>query len=449
MERKLKPYSSIRNSKIEWLGEIPVEWKIRRLKKVAQIIMGQSPQSENCNYEQIGVPFLQGCAEFENENPVPIQFCKSPPILCPSGSILLSVRAPVGRLNTADQIYGIGRGLCAVVPNSNHLSKKFTRYLLELIGDELQIVSTGSTYDSVTVGNVGSLLLILPSTSEQTAIVRYLDYMEKRIKKYVQVNKKLVELYNELKKVIIHSVVTRGLDSSIQFKESGIEWLGKIPAHWKVAPLKRLCLKSALYGANVSSKRYAKSGVRFLRITDISEDGEIKKGGVFLPKLLVKDYLLKHGDLIISRSGTIGRSFIYESDVHGICSYAGYLVRFVPSTHVAPQYLYLFTKTNAFADFLQMKTISTTIQNVNAEKYANCMFLFPPMSEQNAIVEYLNNVIKKLNLNVNRCNRQIALMQEFRAKLIYDVVTGKLDVREAALNLPQDSDSADTLKHKK
>ena len=93
-------------------------------------------------------------------------------------------------------------------------------------------------------------------------------------------------------------------------RSSNVDWLGEIPTHWEVAPLKRLCSEYALYGANINSDQYTDSGVRFLRTSDINKNGEIKEGGVFLPKSLVSDYLLKNGDLIISRSGTVGRSFL-------------------------------------------------------------------------------------------------------------------------------------------
>ena len=114
------------------------------------------------------------------------------------------------------------------------------------------------------------------------------------------------------------------------YKDSSVKWLGSLPAHWWVRRLKSLCSQHALYGANVTATSYSTMGVRFLRTTDITEDGQLKPGGVFLPEKLVRDYLLTDGDVLISRSGTIGRSFLYDRAKHGRCAYAGYLVRFVP-----------------------------------------------------------------------------------------------------------------------
>ena len=162
------------------------------------------------------------------------------------------------------------------------------------------------------------------------------------------------------------------------YKDSGVEWLGKVPEHWEVRRLKTLCSQSALYGANMAATSYATTGVRFLRTTDITEDGQLKGGGVFLPKELIRDYLLADGDVLISRSGTIGRSLLYRSSSHGPCAYAGYLVRFVPASEVLPRYIFLFTKTQAFAGFLRVMAISSTIENVNGEKYANSPLSVPP-----------------------------------------------------------------------
>ena len=162
------------------------------------------------------------------------------------------------------------------------------------------------------------------------------------------------------------------------YKPSGVEWLGDVPAHWAAPKLKHACSKSALYGANVPATAYQDKGVRFIRTTDIGEDGNLDPEGVYLPRELVVDYLLEDGDLLFSRSGTIGRSFHYRSSLHGPCAYAGYLVRFAPNRTALSRYLFLFSKTLAFQDFLGVMAISSTIDNVNADKYANAYLPLPP-----------------------------------------------------------------------
>ena len=207
---------------------------------MAHLLMGQSPSSDDCSTERIGLPFLQGCAEFGHNHPRAKQFCRSPARVCPQGAILLSVRAPVGRFNIADQKYGIGRGLCAIVPDAQVLDVPFARYGIEASVTGLALLSTGSTYDAVSVGDVAGQPVLLPPPADQSATVRYLDHVSRRIRKYIRAKQKLIGLLNEQKQAIIHKAVTRGLDSNVRLKSSGVPWLGDVPEHWDVRRLKNV-----------------------------------------------------------------------------------------------------------------------------------------------------------------------------------------------------------------
>ena len=223
------------------------------------------------------------------------------------------------------------------------------------------------------------------------------------------------------------TITTSNLKPYSAYKDSGVEWLGDIPAHWEVRRLKSVCSRYALYGANVTANSYSDSGVRFLRTTDITEDGKLKDLGVFIAEELVRDYLLTDGDILISRSGTIGRSFLYDMDKHGQCAYAGYLVRFIPDHGISPEFIFLFTKARSFTHFLRMQAISSTIDNVNGEKYANCPLPLPPLSEQRAIAAFLDRETAKIDALVGKKKRLIELLREKRIALISHAITKGLD----------------------
>ena len=220
-----------------------------------------------------------------------------------------------------------------------------------------------------------------------------------------------------------------GLKPYPQMKDSGVKWIGEVPAHWDIRRLKQVCSRSALYGANIPAESYADDGVRFLRTTDITDDGDLNAGGVFVREDLVHNHLLADGDLLLSRSGTIGRSMLYEREKYGICSYAGYLVRFVFNADAVPRYVFWFTKTRAFSDFLRVAAISSTIENLNGEKYANCPLPLPPISEQAAIAGFLDQAVRRIRRYVNAKRKLITLLEEQKQAMISQVVTGQIDVR--------------------
>ena len=211
------------------------------------------------------------------------------------------------------------------------------------------------------------------------------------------------------------------------YRTSGVEWLGDVPEHWEVRRLKQLCSKSALYGANIAATQYQEDGVRFLRTTDITDEGHLRPGGVFLSEELVRYYLLKDKDLLISRSGTVGRSFLYQSKLHGPCAYAGYLVRFIPNELVLSEYIFQFTRTQAFDGFLIVMAISSTIENVNADKYANAHLTLPPLHEQAAIVRYLDYVDRRVRRYLRAKEKLIGLLEEEKQAIINQAVTRGLD----------------------
>lgn len=218
-----------------------------------------------------------------------------------------------------------------------------------------------------------------------------------------------------------------GLKPYREYHETGEPLIGAIPVGWHARPLKRLCTRSALYGANIPASDYVASGVRFLRTTDFTDDGVLRRGGVFVSDDDAREYLLADGDLLVSRSGTIGRSFRYRAKVHGPCAYAGYLVRFVPAAIVHPDYLFYFTKCTVFADFLRISAVSSTIENVNGEKYANMPVVLPPPAEQAGIVRFLGAVDRKVNRFIRAKRRLIEVLTEQKQAIITHAVTKGLN----------------------
>lgn len=194
----------MKDSGIEWIGEIPKHWEVMPLKYFANINMGQSVSGVDILVERQGVPFIQGCAEFTDKYPLPKYWCITPNKLAPKDSVLMSVRAPVGELNIADQEYGIGRGLCAFNSSNN----QYLYYLLLSNVDGLISYSNGSTYDAVTVSTLENYRVVVAPDSEKEEIVSYLDKKTQAIDEVIAIKQNQLSLLDEYKKSLIYEYVT-------------------------------------------------------------------------------------------------------------------------------------------------------------------------------------------------------------------------------------------------
>jgi len=209
-----------------------------------------------------------------------------------------------------------------------------------------------------------------------------------------------------------------------KYKDSGIEWLGEVPEEWEVKRLKYVCNEYAEYGLNIEAENYQSEGIRFIRTTDLDDYGNLKNEGVYINPVLAKDYILKDGDLLISRSGTIGRSFLYESSNNGKATYAGYLVKYsLDSEKAFPKYLFYFTLSHSFYEWLKTQLIETTIGNVNGQKYANMFLPIPPKEEQIRLSTFLDQKTAKIDELIKKNETLVELLKEKRQAAISHAVT--------------------------
>jgi len=214
-----------------------------------------------------------------------------------------------------------------------------------------------------------------------------------------------------------------------EYKDSGVEWIGEIPKGWEIKRIKHICSESAVYGLNESSENYQEDGIRFIRTTDIDESGNLDKrvNGVFIPKERTIGYILHTGDILVSRSGSLGTSLFFDKEKYGDCSYAGYLVKFRTNNFNLPRFLFYFTKSEMFNYQIQLEAVSSTISNFNGQKYANMKLFTPSLSEQQKISSFLDKKTSEIDLTIEKDSRLIELLREKRTALINHVVTKGLD----------------------
>ena len=423
----MNPYPRYRPSGVEWLGEVPEHWEVLPTKHASQIVMGQSPPSDTYQDEPVERPFLQGNAEFGRSSPTPKWYCDAAPKVVEAGALLLSVRAPVGALNGADQTYGIGRGLCGVVANPDRLEQRFAWWTLHVTRRALEPLAVGSTYDAVSAAEVGELCLPLPPLDEQRAIAAYLDRETERIDALVAKKRLLIERLEEYRTALITRTVTRGLppeaaraaglDPSPRLKPSGVEWLGDVPEHWEVRRLRTLA-----------------------DITTGSKDTVDREDGGEYP-FFVRSQTVERidtwsfdGEAVLTAGDGVGVGKVFHY-INGRFDYHQRMYKFSGFKRISGEFFFQYFRT--MLRFVVLEgTAKSTVDSLRLPMLQDFPVSFPPLREQHAITVFLDQETARIDRLASQVERAIERSQEYRTALITAAVTGKIDVRESATGAP-------------
>lgn len=213
-----------------------------------------------------------------------------------------------------------------------------------------------------------------------------------------------------------------------EYKDSGVEWLGEVPNSWACKRLKFLVSSPLKYGANEAAELTDTDFPRYIRITDVNEDGTLKEETFrSLPPEVAEDYLLEDGDILLARSGaTVGKTFIYKHS-WGVAAYAGYLIRARMSGEMDADFAYYFLQSNLYWQWLNSIFIQATIQNVSAEKYANLWLTAPSEKEQQTITRFLDHKTAQIDALIAKKEALLEKLTEKRTALISHAVTKGLN----------------------
>lgn len=275
----------------------------------------------------------------------------------------------------------------------------------------------------------------VPPREEQDQIVRFLDWKVSSINKLINIKQQEITELKELKKATISDAVTHGLDKTVPMKDSGIAWIGKIPQHWEISRIKSLLQYPLQYGANESGIPFNDSLPRYIRITDIDDNSNLKcTGKQSLPEKVANPFILKDGDILFARSGaTAGKAFLYKK-CYGMAAFAGYLIRAQLNTKVVmPKFILLVSKNCYYDQWKDMIFIQSTIPNISAERYKNFQIALPPRNEQEQIVRFLDARCAEIDRLIAAKQAQITDLHDLKSSLIVDVVTGQIDVRDVEI----------------
>ena len=455
----LKPYPELKDSGVEWLGEVPAHWQVVMVKQNYPIQLGKMLQPRPNTLQDVEIPYLkaQHVQWFHvRTTDVPKMWAGQKDIAqfgVASGDLLVCEGGEGGRCGILRQDvegYIIQNALHRV--RSREQSRNdYLQYVMSSVAATgwFDALNNKATIAHFTKEKFGALRVPVPPPPEQTAIVRFLDYADRRIRHYIRAKQKLIALLEEQKQAIIHQAVAGQIDVRTgqpypAYKPSGVEWLGDVPAHWGITRLKTALSRSTQNGLFKKKDQFG-HGVPLINVADVyRERFHVDPSSLQLVQASpdeLQRFQVKAGDIFFVRSslkleGT-GRSAIAIS-----CSpdtvFECHLVQARPDRQrVNPQYL--VTQLNSYSSRhnLISRANMVTIATIAQDTVSSCPVVIPPRLEQDSIVQRLDTQWNRISRAIERANQEVALLREYRTRLIADVVTGKLDVREAATALPE------------
>lgn len=426
-QRRFLPYLEYEDSSTQRFEKIPSHWEVQRLKRSAIITMGQSPPSEAVTDIDTGLPFLQGNAEFGDRYPTARFQCDESPKRARQGDFLLSVRAPVGAINVADQTYGIGRGLCSIRPDQRVLSN-YLYFQLLVIRHQLDAVATGSTYDAVSGSDVGNLFVALPPRVEQELIADFLYRETSKIDALILKKERLIELLKEKRAALINNAVTKGLDPSVPMKDSGIDWLGATPEHWDVTQLKRHwhVVDCKHLTVPFMDEGIPLASVREVQSFDLDLKTANRTSGDWHRHLVSGGRQPKHGDLIYCRNVSVGTcAYVNTDELFAM----GQDVCLMHSDEQNQRYLNYLLHSWFMQQQLGHLLVGSTFNRINIAEIKSLRVLVPPLNEQKTIAAFLDRETAKIDTLTVKVDEANTRLREYRSSLISAAVTGKIDVR--------------------
>ena len=421
----------MKDSGIEWIGEIPAGWKVKKIKHSFSIIAGATPKSEVPEFWDGDIAWITP-ADYKtadvyvaggkrNLSQAGYDSCGT--TLIPSGSIVFSKRAPIGSvaINTNDLC--TNQGCLSCVPRCECVTKYFY-YMMSVFTEIFNLFGTGTTFKEISADNFANFSLPFPDITEQHQIVSYLDQKCTEVDAVIAKTKATIEEYKKLKQSIITEAVTKGIRGDRPMKDSGIAWVGEFPSEWEDTNPKALFLQR---------KDKAKPGERQLTASQqhgvIYQDEYMSLTGSKVVTV-EKDFdILKHveaGDFVISmRSFQGGLEYSTKSG-----SISSAYVMLIPNLGlVFPRFFRWLLKSPVYIRALQ--STSNMVRDGQAMRYSNfaqVRLYTVPMEEQKEIADYLDLKCAEIDALIEKKTALLAEMEAYKKSVIYEYVTGKKEV---------------------
>ena len=431
MARKMK------DSGIEWIGEIPEGWEIRKIKNNFMIYAGATPKSEKTEYWDGGIPWITPAdfkttdkyVSYGRKSLTALGYDSCGTTLVPTGSIIFSKRAPVGSVVIAKNALCTNQGCLACIPN-DAVNSTYFYYCMSIFTEQFELVSAGTTFKEIAASTFASFLLPCPPLSQQNEIVNFLDKESSRIDSMLSKTRSSIEEYKKLKQAVITQAVTKGVRGEREMKDSGVKWIGEIPKEWGRTKIKMI---ASFFNGDRTSRYpqpsdFVDAGVAFLTSRNIDSDEVDLSETKYITDDKYKSLSgakIQVDDIIFCLRGSVGKCAINRTLSCG--TVASSLATIRPKD-IYPKYLLYFLLSNIASTQTTIFMNGTCAANLSAENVGNYYITLPNSAEQKEIADHLDAKCAEIDKLIAKKEQLVKELESYKKSLIYEVVTGKREV---------------------
>ena len=441
-----KAYDSYYDSKINWLNELPEHWVYSRLKhlvsKKAQYGANSEPEmnEDKFDYRYIRITDINDDSSLKEDKVYLNKNDAKDYILDQDDLLFARSGATVGKT----YLYNSKEGPCCYagyliryIPNNNIINPKYLLYysFTKSYSEWIKYISTQATIQNVSAEKYDNLIIPIPPITEQHYITNYLDKQTSKINKIITKNNKLIHLLKEKRDTLINQTVTKGLNPNVPMKDSGIEWIGKIPKHWEVEKIKNI---AQVKPSNIDKKsKDNEPSVLLCNYTDVYNTEFITMDLDFMESTASYDQIKKLSldvdDIIITKDSEsaddIGVPAIVTEKLNNVvCGYHLAVIR--PNKNIIhPKFLFRSFESEKINKQFKYGANGVTRFGLGTYPINNAYVCQPPINEQSEIAEYLDIENSRIFETIYKIKKHINLLEEYKTSLIHNVVTGKVDVR--------------------
>lgn len=422
----MKRYKNYKDSSILWIGFIPRHWNISTVGRHFKLERGR---------------VISKTEIIENKGKYPVYSSQT------------SNNGELGKINTYDfegeyvtwTTDGANTGTCfyrngkfSTTNVCGMLSLKNIPYSLKYLNYYLNVITKPYVRVDINPKLMNNMManipLLLPVITEQKAIASFLDRKTSQIDHLIQLKQRKIELLKEKRTALINQVVTKGLNPDVEMKESGVEWIGKIPKHYQIGKLKHLCDENQRSLSNSTDPNYV---LNYIEISDVNSEGVIENSTpyVFSKSPSRCRRIVQKGDVIVSTVRTYLKSIgLIIDEVEDLICSTGFSV-LTPKAGINSKYLFYLLRTEWFISMVISESEGVSYPSIKSEKLMNIDIIFCELMEQQQIVSYLDEQIHLIDKTVSIEEQKIELLKEYKQALISEVVTGKVRVYDQDLSV--------------